>query len=184
MASYRVAIIGCGARSSAHADAYQHMPEGKLVACCSPTAPRREALAAKHGMRPYADPEKMLRDEKPDIVHIVTPPWTRVELLSLVSSAGVAMCTTEKPLATGVRDWRALKALSQTTRTKFALCHQLRWQTHLVQCQQALRDPAMGEVRFLDLSAGMNIAGQGTHTLNYGMSLVGDSPVVRVFGTA
>jgi predicted dehydrogenase len=34
------------------------------------------------------------------------------------------------------------------------------------------------------MSAGMNIAGQGTHTLNYGRSLVGDPAVTRVFANA
>jgi predicted dehydrogenase len=40
----------------------------------------------------------------------------------------------------------------------------------------------LGKTLFLDISAGMNISGQGTHTLNYGRSLIGDPKVVRVFG--
>jgi hypothetical protein len=42
----------------------------------------------------------------------------------------------------------------------------------------------LGQVLFVDLSAGMNIAGQGTHTLNNGMSLNADVAVTRVFGSA
>jgi len=83
-----------------------------------------------------------------------------------------------------VADWRALLALEAGSETKFAVCHQFRWQRHLVKCQQALASGRLGKVLMLAASAGMNISGQGTHILNYAMSLNGDSPVVRVFGAA
>ena len=40
----------------------------------------------------------------------------------------------------------------------------------------------MGRLLFLDFSARFNISGQGTHILDYAMSLNGDAPVTRVFG--
>ena len=184
MKTYRAVVIGCGGRAPAHIEAYQHLPNAQVVACCAPSARRREPLAAKYGLKAYADPAEMIRAEQPDIVHLVTWPDTRVELMTLVADLGVPLCTTEKPLAGGVRDWRALVALEQRGGTKFGVCHQMRWQPHLKKCQQALREGKMGKVLFLDISAGMNIAGQGTHTLNYGMSLVGDVPVARVFANA
>jgi len=184
MKTYRAAVIGCGSRAPAHIEAYQLIPNASVVACCAPSARRRDPLAAKYGLRAYADPAEMIRAEQPDIVHLVTWPDTRVELMSLVAVLGVPLSTTEKPLAGGVKDWRALVTLEQRSRTKFGVCHQMRWQPHLVQCQQALRSGQLGEIRFLDISAGMNIAGQGTHTLNYGMSLAGDLPVTRVFANA
>ena len=182
MSKYRVAIIGCGPRGKDHAAAYKFIPEAKLVACCSREQVKADALAQQFGMTAYTSPAQMLREQQVDIVHIATPPWIRHELLSLVSDMGVSLCTTEKPLATGVADWRQIKALAATSKTKFAVSHQYRWHPNLVKCQQALRSGALGDVKFLDLSARMNIAGQGTHTLNYGMSLIGDSPVVQVLG--
>lgn len=184
MATYRAAIIGCGARAADHANAYQRLPEARLVACCGPTPKRREEFAAKFGITAYADAEEMIRKEKPDIVHLTTPPWARVELLTLVDAMGVPLCTTEKPLATGVKDWRALVTLSRTCRTKIAISHQCRWQANLARCQEALRSGRLGKVLMLDISAGMNIAGQGTHVLNYGMSLNSESRVTSVFGSA
>jgi len=184
MKTYRAAIIGCGHRAPAHIEAYQHIPNASVVACCAPSAHRRDPLAARYHLKAYSDPREMIRVEQPDIVHLVTWPDTRVELMTLVSELGVPLCTTEKPLAAAVQDWRALCALEQNTRTKFAVCHQVRWQPDLVRCQEALRSGRLGKVLFLDISAGMNIAGQGTHTLNYGMALAGDLPVERVFANA
>lgn len=181
---YTAVIVGCGGRAPAHIEAYQHIPGARVAACCAPTGRRRDPLAAKYGLRAYADPAEMIRAEKPDIVHIVTNPDARVDLMTLVSDLGVPLCTVEKPIATAVSDWRALVELEARSPTRFAVCHQFRWQPHLVKCQQALAGGGLGAVMFLDLSAGMNIAGQGTHTLNYGMSLNGDAPVTRVFANA
>lgn len=184
MKSYRSALIGCGGRGRAHAEAYRHMQRAKLVACCDSVREKRETLARDFGVKAYSDARTMLQQERPDLVHIVTWPDTRVELMTLVSDAGVPACTVEKPIATGVRDWRQLCELAARTKTRFAICHQCRWQRLFAPCREAVRSGRLGEVRFLDLSAGMNIAGQGTHILNYGMSLNGDVPVKRVFGAA
>lgn len=154
------------------------------MACCAPTPTRRDKVAAQYGLRAYADPAEMLQAEKPDLVHIVTWPDTRVELMSLVSDFGVPACTVEKPIAVGVRDWRLLEGVEEVTKTKFAVSHQCRWQPNLAKCREAIQSGEIGAVRFVDCSAGMTISGQGTHILNYAMSLNGDSPVAQVLGTA
>ena len=184
MSTYRAAIVGCGGRSRPHVQAYERIDNAEVVACCDLTPARREKLAAEFGITAYADAAEMIRAEKPDIVHLATWPATRVELMTLVSDLGVGLCTVEKPIATGVADWRALRALEAAGDTKFAVCHQFRWQRHMVKCQQALASGKLGKVMMLDMSAGMNISGQGTHILNYAMGLNGESPVVRVFGSA
>jgi predicted dehydrogenase len=184
MSTIRVATIGCGNRSRAHLRADQFIDGAQLVACCDPITERRENLAAEFGLRAYADAQRMLEVEKPDLVHLVTQPALRVELMTIVSDMGVPLSTVEKPIAAGVADWRALCELDQKSKTKFAICHQFRWQQHLVECQKAVASGKLGVVKFLDISAGMNIANQGTHTLNYGRSLIGDPTVTLVTGNA
>ncbi len=184
MKAYRAALIGCGGRGRPHLQAYEHLNEGRAVACCDRVPERAENLAAEFGINAYADAAEMLTAEKPDIVHIATPPDARVELMTLVSDMRLPLCTVEKPIATGPRDWRQLVELEAGSPTRFAVCHQFRWHPNFVKCREALRSGKLGEVKFLDFSAGMNISGQGTHVLNYGLSLNGDSPVARVFGAA
>lgn len=179
---YKIAIVGCGGRSRAHILPYQHIANTRVVACCAPTPARRDKLAEEFGLHAYADAREMIVKEQPDMLHLVTWPDTRVELMSLVSELGVPLCTVEKPIATRVADWQALRRLESASKTKFAVCHQVRWQPHMVKCQQAMTSGRLGPAKFLDISAGMNIAGQGTHTLNYGRSLIGDPWVTRVAG--
>lgn len=180
--NYKAAIVGCGHRAPAHIEAYDLIENAQVVACCAPSGRQRDPLAQKYGLRAYGHAADMIRAEKPDIVHLITWPDTRVDLMSLASDLGVPLCTTEKPVATGVADWRALGKLEARSHTKFALCHQVRWHPNLLKCQQAMQSGRLGRAKFLDISAGMNIAGQGTHTLNYGRALLGDPEVVQVFG--
>jgi len=181
-APYKAAIIGCGHRAAAHIEAYYHIPEASVVACCAPSPLRREPLAAEYGLCAYADVAEMIERERPDIVHFITRPDVRVHIMSLVAEFGVPLCTVEKPVAAGVGDWLELQRLEARSRTKFAICHQFRWHPGLMRCQDAVRGGCLGEVALLDISSGMNIAGQGTHSLNYGRSLVGDPRVRSVFG--
>ena len=55
------------------------------AACCDLGPKRAEERAAEFGIRAYSDAAEMLKAEKPDLVHVVTPPSARVEPLTLVS---------------------------------------------------------------------------------------------------
>lgn len=182
--TYKVAVIGCGARSSMHIDAYRFISRGRVVACCDIDKEKADERAAEFGIQAYYDAAEMIARESPDLIHITTPPTARVNLLSLAAQNRVPACTVEKPLATGVEDWHELQRIEKNSETKIAVCHQFRWHEDFVRCQQALAGGDLGDVLFLDISAGMNVSGQGTHVLNYGFSLNHESPVTRVFATA
>ena len=181
---YKVAVIGCGGRSSMHISAYQFIDRGRVVACCDIEKAKADERAAEFDIKAYYDAAEMIIREKPDLIHITTQPTARVNLLSLASENAVPACTVEKPLATGVVDWHELQALERSGGTKIAVCHQFRWHETLKKCQDALKSGGLGDVLFLDISAGMNVSGQGTHVLNYGFSLNGESPVTDVFAAA
>ena len=183
MPSYRCVILGCGPRAYWHARAYGRITRGELVACCDLDAERKERFAGGFDIKGYADAAQMVQAEKPDLVHIVTGPGARVELMQMVHDLGVPACLVEKPIATGVTDWKQLCELEATTRTRFAVNKQFRWHPNLTRCREALRSGRLGKLLLLDFSAGMNIAGQGTHIIDWAMSLNEDSPVVRVFGS-
>jgi predicted dehydrogenase len=184
MTTYRAAILGCGPRAVAHARAYALVSGGTLVACCDRHQEKSERFAAQFKIRGYTDLHDMLRLEQPDLLHLVTPPDQRVPLMTLADACGVPACLVEKPIACAVADYRQLCDLAARTRTRFAVGHQVRYQAYLQQCGQALHSGALGPLRFLDFSAGLNVAGQGTHILDWAMFLNHDEPVANVFGTA
>jgi predicted dehydrogenase len=182
MPTYRVALIGAGSRAHNHAAAYAQIPEATLCAVAEPLAERRAAFAAQYGLTGYADAAEMIQRERPDLVHIVTPPSVRLAPLTLVSELGVPAATVEKPVALGVADWRALGELAGRTTTKIAVCHQFRWQADLARCREAMASGELGAPLFVEATAGMNVTNQGTHALHYVNALGGDRPVAEVFG--
>jgi predicted dehydrogenase len=183
MSEYTAAVVGCGNRGSDHLEAYERIDGARPVACCARNDPRRDELAEEFDLTVYDDAEDMLADEEPDIVHVATPPNARVEIMETVSEAGVPACTVEKPIALRVDDWRAIVELGEQTDTRFAVCHQFRWQPDLVRCREAVESGRLGEVRFLDCSAGLSITDQGTHCLHYANALNGDQRIDTVFAT-
>jgi predicted dehydrogenase len=182
MKTYRVAIIGAGSRAGAHVNAYQLIENAGVVACSAPSPNRREPFAARYGIKAYADAGEMIQQEKPDLVHIVTPPSVRESVMRLVSDCGVQADTFEKQSAIVVDDWKALRRLQKETRTRFGVCHQFRWHPTLARCREALASGRLGKLLMVEATAGMDITNQGTHALHYGNSLNGDAEVVRVFG--
>ncbi len=184
MRKYRSVIIGCGGRAIRHAKAYARTNRGQLTACCDLNLDKASALASQFSLRAYQDPAEMLKAEQPDLVHIVTQPTSRVELMELMDTCGIPACIVEKPIAWEVRDWNALVALEKNTKTKFAVCHQFRWHAALSRCRSAIESGKLGRLLFLDFTARHNLCDQGTHVLDYAMSLNRDSRVVRVYGTA
>ena len=183
MPKYRSAIIGCGGRAYGHANAYQQISRGELVACANRSdVARREKFAETFDITGYADAEEMLRTENPDLVHLVTMPDQWRELMPMVSELGVPACLVEKPIACGVEDWRLLCELEARTTTKFGVGKQYRWHPGLINCREVVQSGELGKIRFLDFSCGMNLSAQGTHIIDWAMSLNNDSPIVRVFG--
>ena len=181
---YKAALIGCGSRSHSHVRSYEHVEDATMTACCDLIEERRSGHAGEYGLTPYADAAQMIEREKPDIVHVVTQPADRAALMHLVAELGVPAAVVEKPLAAGVADWRSLVELERRCSTRFTVSHQFRWHVDLTRCRTALESGRLGAVRFLETSCGMNISNQGTHALNYMMSLNRDARVRMVFGSA
>lgn len=182
MKPFRSAIVGCSGRGRMHALAYEFVHAGELVACCDLDSQRAQDFSAEFHLHPYQDITNMIQKEKPDLVHLVTAPSTRVDLMSLVDELGVPACLVEKPIAYEVRDWKALETLANRTKTLFGVGAQFRYHPDLVRCRQAIQSGQLGQVRLLDISAVGTICDQGVHGLDWAMSLIDDNPPVRVFG--
>jgi len=164
---YKCAIIGVsGGRARGHAEAYEHVERGKLVAVSARTQEKLQAFGQEFGVGArYTDYREMLQREKPDLVHVNTPPDVRLEVFLAAEEAGVPSLLVEKPLAIQGEDWRDIRAFADTARTKVAINHQLHFHPRRQALQGIVRDGKIGDVRFIDASCGMNLAYQGTHTL-------------------
>ncbi len=63
---FTVALIGLGSIAPLHIDALNYVTQAKLVAVCDPLEKTSNVLK-------YTDYSKLLKEVKPDVVHILTP---------------------------------------------------------------------------------------------------------------
>ena len=183
---YRSVIIGAsGGRARHHALAYRHQRRARLVAVSARTADKRDKLADAYGIDArYDDYREMLARERPDVVHVNTPPDARLELLDQIAAAGVPAAIIEKPIAIDGPDCTALAAFARTSPLKVAVNHQLHYHAPRRRLQSLVADGAIGAVRLIDASTGMNAAYQGTHALQSVFAFAGGAQPAAVFGQA
>lgn len=180
---YKCAIVGCGRRAVAHADAYRFVKRGRLVAICHPRSDRLEEFGERFAVAArYTDVSDLLENEKPDLVHIVTRPNVRVELLRVMSEHKVPAVIIEKPIATQGEDYSELRELASTTSTKICVNHQLHFHPRALELQEAVKSGRIGEVRFAEASSRSNPANQGTHILELLSAFTGAARPTSVFG--
>ncbi len=116
MSRYRVALIGTGGIVVSHLEAIAaHSDRLELVAAVDQNAARVEAVCAQAGIpRAYTDAEVMLAAERPDLVHILTPPATHFPLTLAALDAG-AWVWCEKPLCRSLAEFDQIDAAEQRT---------------------------------------------------------------------
>jgi predicted dehydrogenase len=78
----RIAIFGLGRVSEdIHLPACRMLSDARIVAACEPVAARREKQGRRFNIAAlYEKPETLLKQEKPDIVIIATPPDSHADL--------------------------------------------------------------------------------------------------------
>lgn len=73
----RVAVVGCGQISRQHVRAVQGINGLEIEAVCDRDQDRvREIASLVKGATVYGDLANLLERERPDVVHILTPPET------------------------------------------------------------------------------------------------------------
>lgn len=187
----KCAIIGVsGGRARGHADAFDLVERGTLAAVSSRTKAKLHAFADEYAVNArYTDYREMLHAERPDLVFVNTPPDVRLEVLEAAREAGTEGVVLEKPLAIEGEDYLAIRAFADRVRQtgvgpKVAINHQLHFHPRRQHLQRLVADGRIGDILFVDSSSRMNLAYQGTHSLQaVGAFLTGRAPT-EVFGQA
>ena len=140
----KVAILGGGRMAQKHATAIRLRAGAKLVAVGDPYI-SAEQIRERFGadVAAFADPHELLREVKPDIVHVVTPPHTHFELARacLLNGANVYV---EKPFALNSAEAREILDLAEERGLRACAAHQVLFQRAGQQYQTYL--PMIGEL--------------------------------------
>jgi nucleoside-diphosphate-sugar epimerase/predicted dehydrogenase len=122
---FRTAIVGCGRISAIHIAALKALGEVEIVAVCDLDGKLARSQASQNGIpNIFTDMETMMKDVRPDVVHLLTPPRTHLAL-SKIAANYQAHVYAEKPLASSESDARAILDLVQQSGIRLCPGHSL-----------------------------------------------------------
>ena len=191
---YRAAIIGCGWIGSefnadanapgvySHAAAYAACPDTALVAVCDANPDRVARCGQRwHVAAQYHDADRLLAEQRPDLVSICTPDDTHYDLVrAAITAPGVRAVLAEKPLALTVDQAIDLAGLAQKNDILLAVNYSRRYADSHIRIQELLRAGGIGQVQTVNGFYTKGVLHNGTHWFDLARLLVGE--VGRVWG--
>lgn len=144
----KVAIIGAGAISSAHMEAYLQFPDRcQIVALCDiyPEKAEKKAKEYKLDATIYDDHTKMLEREDIDLVSVCTPPYTHSEITINFLDSGKNVLV-EKPMASSLEECDAMNAAAERNNKMLSVISQNRFRTPMMKLKSVLDTKLMGPI--------------------------------------
>lgn len=141
----KIVCIGAGYFAPFHVEAWRRIPEVALLAICDMDQDKAQALATQYRVPyVYSDVKKMLEDLQPDVVDIITPPSTHLELCQLAVERG-AHVICQKPLAPTLEEAQKIVEVCQKAGLRFMVHENFRFQPWYRQIKKMMEKGAVGD---------------------------------------
>ncbi len=141
----RAAVIGLGAMGANHARVYREIEGTELVAVADTDAMRISAATGAGATRGYADFERLLDEERPDLVSVCVPTMLHLDIGSRVIERGVPLLV-EKPLAATLDEGRQLRDLAARADVLMTAGHIERFNPAVIELKRRLSAGELGRV--------------------------------------
>lgn len=200
----RVAIISAGMiANAAHIPAYKNLSDRvEIVGICDLNPVSAEGTAKRHGIANwYTDAEKMLSEQKPDLVSVCTPNVAHKPMTMLALEYG-AHVACEKPLALTYRDTKELFDLAKAKGKVLMACQTLRYSDEYQFAREMAREGRLGNIYYsefsilrrrgipkwgtfhkMDANGGGCLCDLGVHMLDAALWVMGNPAPMKITGT-
>ncbi|MEW5918971.1 MAG: Gfo/Idh/MocA family oxidoreductase, partial [Gemmatimonadota bacterium] len=143
--SFRIGVVGLGnAAQSLHLPALQGISGATLVGGADPS-PERRTQAARWNLTSFESVDDLMRQAKPDVVIVCTPPETHLDIGTTVLQQGAHLIC-EKPIAPSVADADRLLAAAKSAGRRIAMNHEFREMPAFRAVRDAIGSDASGLV--------------------------------------
>ena len=166
----KVAVVGCGKIADGHVEEIQKLGDAaRVVAVVDRELLMAEQLASRYGLPGfYDDLDRMLAIERPDVVHITTPPQSHLAIGVRALDAG-AHVDVEKPLTLCYADSRALVLHALGAGKKLTIGYSYYFDPPLAELRELFARGEIGEPVHAESFLGYGLAGP------FGKALLGDA---------
>ena len=145
--THNIAILGCGKVAHLHAKAVQNLPNARLAGVWSRTEKTAKDFAERYKVPSYTDIEKLIKEEKIDLVIICTPHPFHLEPAQKAALAG-AHILVEKPLASTLEDSDKIISTCKKAGVKLGVISQRRWYEPVMRVKKAIEAGKIGKPVF------------------------------------
>ena len=123
---FKVGIVGCGNIFPMHAQSLVNTPNVELTAVCDIKPLRARRAAAKYNCRPYFDYKEMLKKEKLQAIHILTPHYLHPSMaIQALNNKVNVLC--EKPISIDPSYGEKMLKAAKENKVKLAVISQNRY---------------------------------------------------------
>ncbi|MFC1884326.1 NAD-dependent epimerase/dehydratase family protein [Thermodesulfobacteriota bacterium] len=152
----KIAIIGCGLNSDYHINFAKDYPGIHIIGVVDKDENRAQKCAERWEIRRYF---KGLKDlvavNKPDLVHVVTPPKTHMEVSKEAIELGCNVLI-EKPLALNLKEVKTLFALADKEGVKICAVHNHFFDPCMIKARRLIESGKAGQIISVESHYGMN----------------------------
>jgi predicted dehydrogenase len=155
----KIGLVGCGKIADAHAEAIQKIPTAELVAVCDLERLMAEQLAVRFNIpRYYDDFATLLAEEKPDVIHITTPPQSH---LKLAVQAFEARCHVyvEKPAAMNAVETQEMIEHAETSGCKLTEGYSFHFDPAALALRELVEKGLIGDAVHMESHFGYGLEG-------------------------
>jgi predicted dehydrogenase len=157
----KAALIGAGQIARQHLSCLQTLPGVEIAAVCDLSPAVAEMIAERFGAKAwFTDHATMLRDVKPDVVHVTTPPTSHFRLAMDSLDAG-AHVLVEKPATTTFAELEQLVQRAGERKLVFAEDYNYVFNHATRQIAEWIDTGALGAVVHVDVMMALNLFGPG-----------------------
>ena len=162
----RAAVIGTGKISEEHLRFLSDSPGVSLAAVCDLSPSLAKYAVQRFGaQRAFSDSAQMLREARPDVVHVLTPAQTHVLLATDAINAG-AHVIVEKPAAPTNRQLHELFSLARSKGRRIIEDHNYRFNEPILEIERLLNEGELGEVREVEVRMSLAIRKKGSRYMD------------------
>ncbi len=144
--AFKVALVGCGNIFLMHAQSLVNTPGVELVAVCDIRPSLARKAAKRYNCRGYTDYQKMLEEEKPDVIHILTPHYLHPPMAIQALKRKINVLT-EKPISINPRDGQRMIKAARQNKVKLGVIFQNRYNPGSQLVKQNLLNEKLGRVK-------------------------------------
>jgi predicted dehydrogenase len=140
----KIAIVGCGKIADAHVMQIQRIAGCQVVGVCDREELMARQLQERFGIeRSFSDLTALLRESRPDVVHVTTPPQSHYEIAHQCLEAGCHVYV-EKPFTLFATEAEELVALANEKGLRLTAGHDEQFSPAMQRMRQLVKSGYLG----------------------------------------